>query len=83
MLKHPKAGAFEIVALVRNADKARILESKFNVKAVVGSHQDLDKIHELVAKSDFVFHLVRTSVLTGNAHDPDASTTRRTRMTSL
>ncbi|KAI0707122.1 NAD-P-binding protein [Earliella scabrosa] len=57
LLKHPKAAAFEIVALVRNADKARILESKFNVKAVVGSHQDLDKIHDLVAKSDFVFHL--------------------------
>ncbi|KAI0737098.1 NAD(P)-binding protein [Daedaleopsis nitida] len=57
LLSHPSANTFDITALVRNADKAKILESKFAVKAVVGTHQELDKIHDLAVQSHVVFHL--------------------------
>ncbi|KAI0787434.1 NAD(P)-binding protein [Fomes fomentarius] len=57
LLKHPNASKFDITALVRNADKAKILQSQFGVKAVVGTHQELDKIQALAEQSHVVFHL--------------------------
>ncbi|KAI0701574.1 NAD(P)-binding protein [Cerioporus squamosus] len=44
ILAHPEAHTFNITALVRNPDSAKMLESKFNVKAVVGSLKDLEKL---------------------------------------
>ncbi len=47
-----------ITALVRNAEKATILQSKFGVKAVVGTHQELDKVERLAEDAQIVFNLV-------------------------
>ncbi|KAI0742033.1 NAD(P)-binding protein [Daedaleopsis nitida] len=59
LVNHPKAATFDIYALVRSAEKAKVLEStlKSRVKAVVGSHQDLDKVQALAEKADVVFHI--------------------------
>ncbi|KAH9903078.1 NAD-P-binding protein [Cubamyces lactineus] len=51
LLSHPKAADFEITALVRNADKAKALETQFGVKTVLGSLQDLDKLADLAASA--------------------------------
>ncbi|KAI0787447.1 hypothetical protein C8Q74DRAFT_1251747 [Fomes fomentarius] len=34
LLQHPDAGKFGVVALVRNSERAQVLESKFGVKTV-------------------------------------------------
>ncbi|RPD75004.1 NAD-P-binding protein [Lentinus tigrinus ALCF2SS1-7] len=57
LLEHPSAETFDITVLVRSAEKAKILETQFGVKAVVGTHQDLDKIESLVENAHVVFHL--------------------------
>ncbi|KAI0661782.1 NAD-P-binding protein [Cubamyces menziesii] len=49
LLSHPNAADFVITALVRNADKAKVLETQFGVKTVLGSFQDLDKLTDLAA----------------------------------
>ncbi|OJT06574.1 hypothetical protein TRAPUB_2569 [Trametes pubescens] len=56
LLKHPSASTFDITALVRNEEKAKILESKFLVKVVRGSLQDLDKLEALAENAHVVFH---------------------------
>ncbi|KAI0822485.1 NAD-P-binding protein [Trametes gibbosa] len=56
LLGHPSANTFEITALVRNEEKAKILESKFLVKVVRGNHQELDKLEALAEGSHVVFH---------------------------
>ena len=43
--------------LVRSAEKAKLLEN-FNVRAVVGSLADLDKLESLAAEADYVFNIV-------------------------
>ncbi|KAI0701878.1 NAD-P-binding protein [Cerioporus squamosus] len=55
ILAHPEAHTFNITALVRNPDSAKMLESKFNVKAVVGSLKDLEKLTELAEGAHLVF----------------------------
>ncbi|KAI0787443.1 NAD-P-binding protein [Fomes fomentarius] len=57
LLKHRNAKNLDITALVRNADKAKILESKFSVKVIVGSHQEVDKVQALAEQSHVVFNL--------------------------
>ncbi|RDX57050.1 NAD-P-binding protein, partial [Lentinus brumalis] len=54
-LAHPLARTFDITALVRNPESGKILESKFGVKAVVGSLKDLDKLTELAEGAHLVF----------------------------
>ncbi|KAI0649445.1 NAD-P-binding protein [Trametes meyenii] len=54
LLWHPN---FEITALVRNADKAKQLETQFSVKSVVGSLQDLDKLASAAESSHLVIHM--------------------------
>ncbi|KAL7278982.1 hypothetical protein ACG7TL_006814 [Trametes sanguinea] len=56
LLQHPNADNFDITVIVRNAEKAKILESKFGVKVVVGTHQDLDKLETLAENAHVVFH---------------------------
>lgn len=55
LLAHPSAGIFDITALVRNPGKAKLLESKFGLKTVIGALEDLDKIEELSHQSHVVF----------------------------
>ncbi|TFK78447.1 NAD-P-binding protein [Polyporus arcularius HHB13444] len=56
ILQHPTASTFAITALVRDAAKAQLLESKFGVKSVVGSLQDFDKLTELAENAYIVVH---------------------------
>ena len=46
---------------MRNADKAKLLESKFPVKAVIGSLEDLDKLAELAENAHVVIQTVSTT----------------------
>ena len=57
MLDHPKRDTFEITALVRSVDKAKLLNT-LGVNTVVASLSDLDKLTELAAASDVVIHTV-------------------------
>ena len=67
LLEHPSTDTFDITVLVRDANKAQILESQFGVNAVVGTHQDLDKIESLVENAHAVFHLVSRRLITDYA----------------
>ena len=58
LLDHSNASTFDISVIVRNADKAQVLQSKFGVNTVVGSFQELDKIETLAENAHVVFHLV-------------------------
>ena len=57
LLDHPKRDTFEITALVRSVDKAKLLNA-LGVNTVVASLSDLDKLTELAAASDVVIHTV-------------------------
>ncbi|KAL1944844.1 hypothetical protein VTO73DRAFT_2464 [Trametes versicolor] len=56
LLKHPSASTFDITAIVRNEEKAKILESQFPVKVVRGTHQDFDNLETLAEDAHVVFH---------------------------
>lgn len=58
ILSHPNVSTFEITALVRSTRKAEILESKFRLKTLVGSLQDLEKLTENAEGADIVIHTV-------------------------
>ena len=60
LIQHPNAESFQISAIIRNSDKAQILQSKFGVSAVVGTFQDLDKIESLAESAHIVFNIVRS-----------------------
>ena len=61
LLKHSEASKFEITVLVRNAEKAKILQENFGLTAIVGTHQELDKVKHLAEKADVIFDLVRSA----------------------
>ncbi|PIL35390.1 hypothetical protein GSI_02116 [Ganoderma sinense ZZ0214-1] len=78
LLTHPNADTFEITVLVRNPEKARILESQFGVKTIVASHAEHDKIEQIVEANHVIFHIADsddepliTAILRGlkNRHD--------------
>ncbi|KAL5519747.1 hypothetical protein ACEPAG_1407 [Sanghuangporus baumii] len=54
LLNHRDARTFNIKVLVRNPEKAKLLQEKFGVEAVIGSHADVDKIEGLVSEADYV-----------------------------
>ncbi|KAI8980053.1 NAD-P-binding protein [Trametes punicea] len=56
LLNHPSANTFDITVIVRNAEKAKILESKFGVNVVLGNHQEHDKLEALAEKAHIVFN---------------------------
>ena len=58
VLAHPKASSFSIPALVRDAERAKLLETKFGVKAAIGSLKDLEMLTELAEGAHLVFHTV-------------------------
>ncbi|RPD64771.1 NAD-P-binding protein [Lentinus tigrinus ALCF2SS1-6] len=56
ILKHPRASTFDITVLVRDAKKAKMLESKFGLKVVQGSLEDTDKLTEESENAHIVIH---------------------------
>ncbi len=62
LLAHPSANTFDITVFVRDAKKAEIAESKFGLKAVVGTLADVDKIEALAENAHVVFSCVRTKL---------------------
>ncbi|KAL5486104.1 hypothetical protein ACEPAI_7148 [Sanghuangporus weigelae] len=54
LLNHKDAKSFNIKVLVRNPEKAKLLQEKFAVEAVVGSHADVDKLEALASEADYV-----------------------------
>ncbi|KAI9463253.1 hypothetical protein BJY52DRAFT_1254099 [Lactarius psammicola] len=65
LLDHPKTDTFEITALVRSPDKAKLLNT-LGVKTAVASLSDLDKLTELATASDVIIH-------TADADDQEAA----------
>jgi nucleoside-diphosphate-sugar epimerase len=57
LLDHPERDTFEITALVRSIDKAKLLNT-LGINTVVASLADLDKLTEFAAASDVVIHTV-------------------------
>jgi len=58
LLAHASASTFEITVLVRSADKAKLLETKFGVKVVVGSTGDAELLERLAEGAHVVFSIV-------------------------
>ncbi|KZT23305.1 NAD(P)-binding protein [Neolentinus lepideus HHB14362 ss-1] len=56
LLTHPEARSFDITALVRNGEKAKLLES-FSVKTIIGSISDFEEVEAAAASSDVVFSI--------------------------
>ncbi|EJD06859.1 NAD-binding protein [Fomitiporia mediterranea MF3/22] len=54
LLNHKDAKNFDFKVLTRDPAKAKLLEEKFGVEAVVGSNSDLDKIETLSQEADYV-----------------------------
>ncbi|KAI0767998.1 NAD-P-binding protein [Trametes elegans] len=57
LLQHPNAKNFAIISLVRNVEKAKLLEKDFGVKTVIGSLQDHDKLANLAENAHVVFQV--------------------------
>lgn len=57
LLDHPKRDTFEITAVVRNSDKAKLLNT-VGVNTVVASLSDYDKVTELAAAANVVINTV-------------------------
>ncbi|GBE86889.1 NAD-P-binding protein [Sparassis crispa] len=55
LLAHPSAKTFDITVFLRSAEKAKLLESNFGVKAVVGTLAELDKLEAQTAAAHVVF----------------------------
>ena len=62
LLNHPDRKSFDITALVRDEAKAKVLESKYGVKPVIGSHQDTEKVASAAEAAHIVFNIVRHSL---------------------
>ncbi|KAI0668324.1 NAD-P-binding protein [Trametes maxima] len=56
LFEHPNRQNFDITALVRNTDKAEILEAQFSLKTVVGSLQDHEKLSTLAEDAHIVIN---------------------------
>ncbi|KAI0368804.1 NAD-P-binding protein [Pilatotrama ljubarskyi] len=61
LLQHPHRENFEISALVRNVEKAKLLVREFGVRTVVGSLQDSDKLKSLAENAHVVIHTADSS----------------------
>lgn len=57
LLSHPSASTFDITALVRNEEKAKLLEQKFGVHGVVGSYKDTALVERLAENAHVVFSM--------------------------
>ncbi|EPQ52467.1 NAD P-binding protein [Gloeophyllum trabeum ATCC 11539] len=54
LLSHPERASFSISVLVRNTEKAKLLET-FGVETIIGSLSDLDKLEKAASSADVVF----------------------------
>ena len=59
ILQHPDINVFDITVIVRDSGKAKLLETNFGVKTVVGSMEELDKLSQLAEKAHIVVQCVR------------------------
>ncbi|KAI9058112.1 NAD-P-binding protein [Trametes sanguinea] len=57
LLQHPRATNFEITALVRSPEKAKVLADEYGVRAVVGSNAELEKLTQLAEGADIVLNI--------------------------
>ena len=57
LLSGPNASRYRVTALVRSAEKARVLRS-FGVNALVGSLDDTEEVMSLAAQADIVIECV-------------------------
>ncbi|KAJ7581763.1 hypothetical protein C8J56DRAFT_251361 [Mycena floridula] len=57
LLEHVNVDEFTITALVRSEDKAKVLENLTKVKAVVGSHKDVELVENLASQADIILSL--------------------------
>ncbi|RPD67434.1 NAD(P)-binding protein [Lentinus tigrinus ALCF2SS1-6] len=57
LLNHPDRKSLDITILVRDEAKATTFESKFGVKTVIGSHEDLDKVESAAEAAHVVFNI--------------------------
>ena len=62
LLIHPKRDTFEITALVRNVDKAKVLNT-LGVNTVIASLFDYEKVAELSANSNVVINTVKRRLI--------------------
>ena len=60
LIHDPEASRCQVTVLVRNEEKARALRS-FQVKALVGSLDDVETIRSLAAQADVVYECVSAS----------------------
>lgn len=68
ILQHPDASTFDITVLVRDASKAKFLETKFGVKTVVGSMEDLESLSLLAENAHVVVQCVRLRAHSERGH---------------
>ena len=61
LLEHPSAKTFSITAITRSPPRAKILQDKFGIKAVVGSTNDEELVAKLASEAHYVFSMVRLS----------------------
>lgn len=61
LLEHEKASTFSITVPVRSSEKAKMLESKFEVQAEIASLSDHEKLESLASNADIVIHTVRAA----------------------
>ncbi|KAA1475298.1 NAD(P)-binding protein [Dentipellis sp. KUC8613] len=65
LLDHPKRDTFEITAYLRNAEKAKKLET-FGVHTIVGTLDDIDKLEDAASKADLVLNVADADHFEGN-----------------
>jgi predicted dinucleotide-binding enzyme len=58
LLTHPERSSLKITALTRSADKAKLLEDKFGVTPLIGSHSDTGKLEKAASEADVVIAAV-------------------------
>jgi N-acetyl-gamma-glutamylphosphate reductase len=58
LLAHPQHSSLKITALTRSADKAKLLEEKFGVTPLIGSHSDTGKLEKAASEADVVIAAV-------------------------
>ncbi|GBE86901.1 NAD-P-binding protein [Sparassis crispa] len=57
LLAHPSAKTLDITVFLRSAEKAKLLESSFGVRTVVGTIAELDKLEAQAAAAHVVFSI--------------------------
>jgi nucleoside-diphosphate-sugar epimerase len=67
LLQHSARNTYEIVSYARNEEKAKILLKKFEVKSIIGTLDDSQKIEDAAATADIVIHTANSADHIGSA----------------